>query len=127
MLTKIVNGKTVEMSADEEAELRAEWAENTPSFADEREEYFRVNVRPTRELILNRLMDIAFAEKEAARQDNVDLILAARTSLLGITTATAVMAATDMPGLKKAVLQYYRDAESALPGEIKNAFNEVDV
>lgn len=95
-------------------------------FESQRENYFASEVRPKREIVLSRLGDIAgrlSRKGDAAGAQSCDT---AAEALLNITTDATVMAATDMDGLKQAVLAYYWQTAGSLPDEIKSAFNGVD-
>ncbi len=64
-------------------------------------------VRAAREVVLNRLAGIGFAAQADGDSGTVAKVLAARTSLLNITTAPDVVAATDEASIKAALVAVY--------------------
>lgn len=96
----------------------------SPPFEDVREEYFDTEVRPLREMILNRMTGIAVLSDEA--DTLLESIKTARRALLSITTAPDVVAATNTQELHDAVLAYYRGVVASMPASLRTVFNGVD-
>jgi hypothetical protein len=94
-------------------------------FSKQREE-FLTEVRATREQILNRLAGIGAAAVVSGDTATQQAFVTARQGLLDLTSDPGVLAATDLPGLKLAVLLAYRSIVSSMPDSIVNAFNLVD-
>jgi hypothetical protein len=86
---------------------------------------YLLTVRTTREAILNRLTGIGLAALLANDTQVASAVSAARVQLLDITTDSRVIAATDIDGLKGAVLAAYHDIVQSVPASLKNAFNGV--
>lgn len=84
-------------------------------------------VRELREKILNRLAGIGFTALASGDTKTADAIIVARQSLLDITKAPSVLAATDADELKAAVLAAYRAIVMAAPASIRTAFNAVSM
>lgn len=99
-------------------------ADVTP-FADLKEAYL-VQVRETRERILNRLAGIGAAAIVSGDTVMQQAFVSARQSLLYIMADADVAAATDIDGLKAAVLAAYRNIVASAPAAIVDAFNTVD-
>mgnify|MGYP001328274512 CR=1 FL=1 len=82
-------------------------------------------VRAGREIALNRLAGIAFAEKEAGNPATVIACLSARQSLLDITKLPAVLAATDDASLTAAVSAEYAAIVAASTPVVISAFSDL--
>jgi hypothetical protein len=99
--------------------------EDVPTFAQLAKPYM-VEVRETRERILNRLAGIAANAIIQEDQATAEAVVLARQQLLDITKAPAVLAATTFPELKAAVTLAYKTIAATAPEVIRNAFNTVD-
>ena len=97
----------------------------TPIFSELATAYLDT-VRATRETILNRLAGIGMAALVGADTATATAVATARTALLNITTDTTVLAATDLPGLKAAVLSIYKAIVAAAPAGLVKAFDGMD-
>lgn len=84
-------------------------------------------VRAARELVLNRIMGIAFAADKASDAATVTACLAARTALLNITAAAGVASATDDASLKTALVAAYAAIVAAAPSNVRTAFAEFNL
>ncbi|WP_317201496.1 hypothetical protein [Janthinobacterium sp.] len=80
-------------------------------------------VRAIREQILNRLVGIGMAALLGADTTLAQAVATARQALLNITTAQAVLAATDVDGLKAAVRDTFRAIVAAAPAALVRAFD----
>lgn len=90
------------------------------------EEYLTM-VRATREDILNRITGIGFAAQAIGDVTSITAIKTARQALLDITKAPDVIAATDLAGLRGAVLTEYQRIAAATPLSVQKAFAGVDL
>lgn len=110
-----------DMTPEELAALPA-----SPSFSELRAAYFAAEVRPKREIVLNRLGDIASRLDRAGQRDVALQCDAAAQALLDITRDAAILGPTDMDSLKAVVLNYYWTVALSLPESVRSAFNGVD-
>lgn len=84
-------------------------------------------LREARELVLNRLAGIGFAAYAGGDTATVTACLAARLSLLGMTTLPAVTAATDEQQLLAALFAAYMDIVAAAPPQLVSAFAQFNL
>ena len=115
----------VEVTVAEQAALRVALVPAAPTFA-QLSAYYLDTVRVTRETILNRLAGIGMAAVIGADTITTAAVAAARTALLNITTDATVLAATDMDGLKAAVLAIYKAIVAVAPADMVKAFDGMD-
>ena len=80
------------------------------------------SVRAKRDQILNRLSGIGFAAVEEADQRTVQTVLAARQALLDITEVPAVLEASNVDALKKAVNAAYQQIVAQAPAALLGVF-----
>lgn len=81
-------------------------------------------VRELREMVLNRLAGIGFAALAANDTDTVERVLAARTALLGITTAPQVQGACDEASLRMALVTVYLGIKATAGPALDKAFQD---
>lgn len=81
-------------------------------------------VREAREVVLNRLAGIGLAASAGGDSATLHACLAARTSLLNITTDAGVKAATDDASLTAALMKAYGAIVAAAPASAHKAFAE---
>lgn len=87
---------------------------------------FMVEVRATRELILNRLPGMWMAAQSAGNASTSKAIIDARQALLDITTHPDVVAAIEAEnyeGLRAAVKARYKAIVASVPVAVRTAFN----
>lgn len=87
------------------------------------------NVRATRSVILGRVMDIAFVEKIAGNDANVQTALSLRQQLLDITTrqeVLAAIAAQSIDDVRSTIKTAYKTMAGTAPTWLRTAFNQVD-
>ena len=84
-------------------------------------------LREARELVLNRLAGIGFAAFAGGDTATVNACLAARLSLLAMTTLPAVTAATDEQQLLAALFAAYMDIVAAAPPQLVGAFAQFNL
>jgi hypothetical protein len=82
------------------------------------------NVRNSREVALNRLIGIALSATISNDADTVAACMAARSSLLGITSHPDVLGAKDRPSITSALTSAYSGIVAAAPDNLRSAFRD---
>lgn len=85
------------------------------------------SIRVKRDVVLNRLAGIGMAALVSGDKNTAKATATARQELLDITKAPEVVAATDVDGLKAAVLAVYQGIVASAPAEVQGAFVPLDV
>lgn len=97
-----------------------------PVFFDELRKLEFAKFRADREQFLNRLAGIGLAAQFNGQTTVLTSVCAVRVGLLDLTTDPAVLAATDLHGLRLAMKARYAAILADVPAEVLNAFKQVD-
>jgi hypothetical protein len=96
-----------------------------PTFASLKDAEF-ASFRTQREAFLNRLAGIGMAAQVNAQADVAANCVLVRQGLLDLTSAPAVVAATDIAGLKLAMKNTYNTVKASAIGAVLQAYAKVD-
>lgn len=126
MMKKIVDGVEIDCTAEEEAQIRAEWAQFfTGAFFKEKAAEF-AKFRADREMFLNRLAGIGVAAQFNGQTSVVASVVSVRQALLDLTSYPDVVAATDLTSLKAAMKARYTTIVIGADPALYSAFKQVD-
>jgi hypothetical protein len=83
--------------------------------------------RAQREIVLNRLMGIAFAAEKLGDSATVNACMTARQSLLDLTKHTTITSASNEPQIKSAYKSLYGAIVAATPAAIRSVYSDIQV